>query len=56
MKYEGNVPHMYLDTKGYVTVGVGHLLNDVEAAKKFLSPFGIRVLLQQRSKLKMNLN
>jgi GH24 family phage-related lysozyme (muramidase) len=36
MKYEGNVPHMYLDTKGYVTVGVGHLLKDVEAAKKVL--------------------
>ncbi|WP_149981854.1 hypothetical protein [Pseudoalteromonas rhizosphaerae] len=40
MKYEGNVPHMYLDTKGYVTVGVGHLLKDVEAAKKV--PFIIR--------------
>ncbi|TMP16973.1 hypothetical protein [Pseudoalteromonas sp. S2893] len=40
MKYEGNVPHMYLDTKGYVTVGVGHLLKDVEAAKKV--PFTVR--------------
>ena len=45
---------MYLDTKGYVTVS--HLFKDVEAAKKLLSPFGIRVSLQQRSKLKMNLN
>ncbi|MDQ2044908.1 hypothetical protein NRL14_14320 [Pseudoalteromonas sp. 20-92] len=40
VKYEGNVPHMYLDTKGYVTVGVGHLLKDVEAAKKV--PFTVR--------------
>lgn len=40
MKYGGNVPHMYLDTKGYVTVGVDHLLKDVEAAKKV--PFTVR--------------
>ena len=39
-EYEGNVPHMYLDTKGFVTVGVGHLLKDVEAAKKM--PFVVR--------------
>lgn len=26
-KYEGLIEHMYLDTKGYVTVGVGHLLS-----------------------------
>ncbi|WP_159819900.1 hypothetical protein [Colwellia sp. 20A7] len=39
-KYEGNIPHMYLDTKGKVTVGVGHLLKDVEAAKKV--PFTFR--------------
>ncbi|MBH0059473.1 hypothetical protein I6F65_21310, partial [Pseudoalteromonas sp. SWXJZ94C] len=38
--YEGNIPHMYLDTKGKVTVGVGHLLKDVDAAKKV--PFTIR--------------
>jgi len=25
-KFEGTVTHMYLDTKGFVTVGVGHLL------------------------------
>lgn len=39
-EYEGNVPHMYLDTKGFVTVGVGHLLKDVEVAKKM--PFVVR--------------
>ena len=33
-EYEGNVPHMYLDRKGYVTVGVGHLLSTVAAAQK----------------------
>ena len=32
-KYEGKIEHMYLDTKGYVTVGVGHLLKDVAAAQ-----------------------
>ena len=33
-EYEGNIPHMYLDAKGYVTVGVGHLLSTVAAAQK----------------------
>ena len=32
-QYEGRVEHMYLDTRGYVTVGVGHLLADEESAK-----------------------
>lgn len=32
--HEGVIPHMYLDTLGYVTAAVGHLLADVEAAKK----------------------
>lgn len=31
---EGCVPYMYLDTKGYVTVGVGHMMRDVAAAQK----------------------
>ena len=25
-KYEGRVPHLYLDTRGLVTVGIGHLI------------------------------
>lgn len=33
-KYEGKVSHMYLDSKGYVTVGIGHLLNTVADAQK----------------------
>lgn len=33
-EYEGNVPHMYLDTGGNVTVGVGRLLNTMVAAQK----------------------
>ena len=31
--YEGCVEHMYLDTKGYVTIGVGHLLSTLAAAQ-----------------------
>jgi len=31
---EGCIQHMYLDTRGYVTVGVGHLVRNSEAAKK----------------------
>jgi GH24 family phage-related lysozyme (muramidase) len=30
--FEGNVPHMYLDTHGYVTVGVGNLLATPQTA------------------------
>lgn len=33
-KYEGKVNHMYLDSKGYVTVGVGHLVKDLASAQK----------------------
>jgi len=33
-KYEGNVLHMYLDSKGLVTVGIGHLLSTVADAQK----------------------
>jgi GH24 family phage-related lysozyme (muramidase) len=31
---EGSISHMYLDTVGKVTVGVGNMLPDVSAAKK----------------------
>lgn len=33
-KYEGKISHMYLDSKGLVTVGVGHLLKDLGSAQK----------------------
>jgi GH24 family phage-related lysozyme (muramidase) len=33
-KYEGKINYMYLDSKGYVTVGVGHLLKDLASAQK----------------------
>ncbi|WP_351008463.1 hypothetical protein [Shewanella sp. S1-58-MNA-CIBAN-0166] len=33
-KYEGRVPHMYLDSVGQVTVGIGHMMTDVQAAQK----------------------
>ncbi len=33
-KYEGTILHMYLDSKGYVTVGIGHLLSSVSNAQK----------------------
>ncbi len=33
-KYEGKVSHMYLDSKGYVTVGIGHLLSTIVDAQK----------------------
>ncbi len=32
--YEGKVSHMYLDSRGFVTVGVGHLLSNTYAAQK----------------------
>ena len=33
-KFEGSVPHMYLDVKGLLTVGVGNLIEPVEEAEK----------------------
>ena len=33
-KYEGKISNMYLDSKGFVTVGVGHLLKDLSSAQK----------------------
>jgi hypothetical protein len=32
-RFEGRVPYMYLDIKGLVTVGVGNLIDPVEAAQ-----------------------
>ncbi|MBW2647435.1 MAG: hypothetical protein JRE23_14925 [Deltaproteobacteria bacterium] len=34
IELEGKVSHMYLDTKGKVTVGIGAMLIDLNAAKK----------------------
>ncbi len=34
IKYEDNIPHMYLDTAGLVTVGIGNLLRTVQDAQK----------------------
>ncbi len=31
--YEGTIPHMYLDSKGYITVGIGHLITSVANAQ-----------------------
>jgi len=33
-RYEERVPHMYLDSNGFVTVGVGHLISSVTEAQK----------------------
>ena len=33
-QYEGKVEHMYLDTRGFVTVGIGHMMASAEDAKK----------------------
>ncbi|WP_193494730.1 lysozyme family protein [Nitrincola alkalisediminis] len=32
--YEGRVPHMYKDTKGFVTIGIGHLITSAQAAER----------------------
>lgn len=32
-KYEGKISHMYLDSNGYVIVGIGHLLNTLVSAQ-----------------------
>lgn len=40
-RFEGNVPYMYLDTRGYVTVGVGFMLDSATAAATY--PFVRRV-------------
>ena len=39
-EYEGRYPHLYLDTKGKVTVGVGHMIPNRDAIA--LVPFYLR--------------
>lgn len=34
LQYEGNVPYMYLDSNGYVTVGIGHMMRTAQDAQK----------------------
>jgi GH24 family phage-related lysozyme (muramidase) len=34
-KWEGSVPHMYVDTNGYVTVGIGFMIPSASAAKGY---------------------
>lgn len=31
--FEGNIPHMYVDTKAFVTVGIGNMLPNTKAAQ-----------------------
>lgn len=33
-RWEGKIAHMYLDTRGYVTIGIGNMLANAAAAKK----------------------
>lgn len=48
-EYEGNISHMYLDSKGYVTVGVGHLLSTLQDAQKlpFMNNKNIRATVAE---------
>jgi len=32
--FEGNIPHMYLDTKGLVTAGIGHMIPNLDWAQQ----------------------
>lgn len=38
-RFEGSIPWMYLDTKGKVTVGIGHMIPDADAATRL--PFTV---------------
>lgn len=33
-KYEGKIAHMYLDSNAFVTIGVGHLISNLEEAQR----------------------
>ena len=50
-KFEGRVPHLYLDTRGLVTVGIGHLISN-KAAMAF-SPRNVAQLTDTSSPFKM---
>lgn len=50
-RFEGRVPHMYLDTVGLVTVGVGKMLPDAASAQKL--PFLRRVDKQPASAIEI---
>ena len=39
-RFEGNIPHMYLDTAGLVTVGIGHMIPNLHWAQQI--PFVAR--------------
>jgi GH24 family phage-related lysozyme (muramidase) len=46
-RYEGRVPHLYLDSRGYVTVGVGHCVrNRNEMARLTMMTGGAGVPMQ----------
>lgn len=48
-EHEGVIPHMYLDTLGYVTAAVGHLLSTVEMAchLPWVHPDGTRASIEE---------
>jgi len=48
-EYESAIPHMYLDSKGQVTVGVGHLIADVQSAQElsFITSKGIKATAKE---------
>jgi GH24 family phage-related lysozyme (muramidase) len=47
--FEGNIPFMYLDTEGWVTAGVGQMIPDVNAAKRyhFVKPLGEKATAEE---------
>lgn len=45
-QYEGNIPYMYLDSRGYVTVGVGFLLDSANAATNYTFYLNVAAVTQ----------
>lgn len=52
---EGCIPHMYLDTRGYVTVAVGQLLAHVADAQNYRLFIATMVSLQPQRPLLQNM-